>query len=234
MIPQIPVYVTLAFLFCTLFSLGMSYYVIAQSKHYSNIALKVTLGISLFLLLQGGLAYAGFYLEGNYTKPPRLMLSAFPTILVILVLFFTTKGRAFIDDLPLKPITYMQTIRILVEMCLYWLFLAKVVPEVMTFEGSNQDVWVGVTAPIVAYIAFQKGAIKKTLLLVWNIIGFLILMNIIIHGTLSAPTLMQQFGFEQPNIALLHFPFVWLQSFVAPLALLGHLISIRQLLRMKN
>jgi hypothetical protein len=39
----------------------------------------------------------------------------------------------------------------------------------------------------------------------------------------------QQFAFDQPNIAVLYFPFIWLPSCVVPLVLLSHLAAIRQL-----
>ena len=40
---------------------------------------------------------------------------------------------------------------------------------------------------------------------------------------------MQQFGFEQPNVAILHFLFVWLPGVVVPLVLLAHVVAIRRL-----
>ncbi|HVF96549.1 MAG TPA: hypothetical protein VM871_04480, partial [Flavisolibacter sp.] len=39
------------------------------------------------------------------------------------------------------------------------------------------------------------------------------------------------FAFDQPNIAVLYFPFIWLPSFIVPVVLLSHLVCIRQLLK---
>jgi hypothetical protein len=36
-------------------------------------------------------------------------------------------------------------------------------------------------------------------------------------------------AFDQPNIAILYFPFVWLPSVVVPGVLLAHLVSLRKL-----
>lgn len=55
------------------------------------------------------------------------------------------------------------------------------------------------------------------------------------HNALfSTPSPIQQFAFEQPNIAILNFPFSWLPTFIVPLVLFGHLASIRKLLKEKT
>jgi len=46
---------------------------------------------------------------------------------------------------------------------------------------------------------------------------------------LSARTPFQQLAFDQPNIGVTLFPFVWLPSVVVPLVLVSHIAAIRQL-----
>jgi hypothetical protein len=65
--------------------------------------------------------------------------------------------------------------------------------------------------------------------LLWNFICLGLLVNIIVNAVLSAPFPFQQFGFSQPNIAVLYFPYVWLPCGIVPLVLLSHLAVIRQL-----
>ncbi|MCU0324429.1 MAG: hypothetical protein MUF45_04125 [Spirosomaceae bacterium] len=127
-------------------------------------------------------------------------------------------------------LTVIHTIRIPVEIVLYWLFLNKAIPELMTFEGRNFDILVGITAPIIYFFVFVKQTWGKSALIIWNIFSLGLLLNIIINGMLSAPTPFQQFGFEQPNIAVLHFPFMFLPGCIVPIALFSHLSSIRQLI----
>jgi hypothetical protein len=50
----------------------------------------------------------------------------------------------------------------------------------------------------------------------------------------STPSPLQKIAFDQPNIAILNFPFSWLPTFIVPIVLLGHLVSIRQLLKEKT
>ncbi|MEM9987092.1 MAG: hypothetical protein AAF804_18515, partial [Bacteroidota bacterium] len=47
---------------------------------------------------------------------------------------------------------------------------------------------------------------------------------------LSAPLPFQQLAFEQPNVAVLRFPYVLLPGVVVPLVLLSHLLSLKYLL----
>ena len=65
---------------------------------------------------------------------------------------------------------------------------------------------------------------------IWNFISLGLLLNIIFIAILSAKTPLQQFAFDQPNIAIGHFPFNWLPSIIVPIVLLSHLATIRQLI----
>ena len=103
----------------------------------------------------------------------------------------------------------------------------------MTFEGRNLDIISGLTAPLIYYIVFVKKWAGNTLLLVWNIICLCLLLNIVATAVLSAPFPFQQLGFDQPNIAILYFPFVWLPCCIVPIVFFSHLVSIRYLLRNK-
>jgi len=55
------------------------------------------------------------------------------------------------------------------------------------------------------------------------------LLNIVTTALLAAPTPFQRFAFDQPNVAVLYFPFVWLPACVVPIALLAHLVAIWRL-----
>lgn len=138
------------------------------------------------------------------------------------------------DGLSLQHLTLINLVRIPVELVLYLLFLNKTIPELMTFEGRNFDILAGLTALPIMYLAFQKGQlVKPRLLLTWHILCLLLLFNIVITAILSVPSPFQKLGFEQPNIAILYFPFSWLPTFIVPAVLFGHLVSIRQLLKQK-
>ena len=101
----------------------------------------------------------------------------------------------------------------------------------MTFEGRNFDIIAGITAPLIAYFGFTIEKLSRQIILVWNFICLGLLINIVATALLSAPSPLQKLAFDQPNIAILNFPFSWLPTFIVPVVLFGHLVSIRQLTR---
>lgn len=186
--------------------------------------------VAAWLLVQSLISSTGFYTV-NQTQFPRFQFLLLPPIIIIIVLFNTKKGKAFIDSLNLKTLTLIHIVRIPVEIVLYWLFLGKAIPELMTFEGRNFDIIAGITAPFIYYLPFVSRKANKTILIIWNVLCLGLLLNIVINGLLSAPTPFQQFGFNQPNIAILHFPIVFLPACIVPLILFSHLSSLRHYLR---
>jgi len=235
MIDQLPIFITLTFALTSLATLllfirAIRFSEVEQTRKKAGL---IFFGLIILLSLQSVLSWNNIYNSDTDSFPPRIMLMGiFPAFLTIILLFLTPKGRQFIDSLALKNLTYINVVRIPVEIVLYWLFLYKTIPELMTFEGRNFDIIAGITAPIIAYFGFAKQKISRKAILIWNIICLGLLINIVVNAIFSTPSPIQKFAFEQPNIAILYFPFSWLPTFVVPIVLFGHLVSIRQLLRM--
>jgi len=183
-----------------------------------------------WLLLQTILSLSGFY-EVYHSHPPRLIFLLLPPVIFIVLLFITGWGKRFIERLNPGTLTLIHIVRIPVELVLYGLFLQKQVPQLMTFAGGNYDIVSGLTAPFIYYFGFVKNRISRELMLGWNFICLGLLFNIVYRAVLSAPTPFQQFAFDQPNIAILHFPYVWLPACIVPLVLFSHISVIRQQLK---
>lgn len=234
MIENLPTYISITFGLTTFATLFLFYGSVKSSAISStkSLSTKVLLTGILWLVIQALLAFNSVYNSNTDSLPPKIVaFGIFPIFLLIGLLFITKKGKQFIDSLPLVNITYIHIVRIPVELVLFWLFINKTVPELMTFEGRNFDILSGISAPLIAYFGFTKGKLKKKLILIWNFICLGLLFNIVIHAVLAAPFPFQQIAFDQPNIAVLNFPFVWLPTFIVPVVLLSHLASIRQLLK---
>ena len=219
----LPLYVPLVFGATVLLALLISY----TATRSSTAFLSVVLGWSA---VQTVLGLSGFYTD-IHAMPPRFPSLVLPPVIVMVVLFSTRGGRHFVDDSDSGYLTLLHIVRLPVELVLFWLFVHKAVPELMTFEGRNFDILSGITAPVVY---FYRKRLSRTLLLVWNFACLGLLVNIVFNSLLSAPTPFQQFAFDQPNIAVQYFPFVLLPSVVVPLVLFAHLASIRQLLSVKK
>lgn len=186
-----------------------------------------------WILFQSILSLSNFYIQKNIPIP-RFPFLIVPGVAFIIFLFNTKKGKLFIDSLNLKLLTLIHIIRIPIELILFNLFLNKLIPQIMTFEGRNFDIISGITAPFIYYFGFVNKKLRKTWIVIWNIICLGLLFNIVVYSILSSPTLFQRFGFEQPNIAILHFPFLLLPSLIVPIILFSHLASIRKLIGTLN
>ena len=222
MIPNLPAYITIIFLFTVLLALWFLW-----KASFSVPAVLIPL---LWMAVTGILAYKGFFLHLT-GMPPRIALAVLPMLLLIVLLLTTKKGQQFTGSLNMKTLVLLSIVRVPVELCLYWLCQHKAVPELMTFAGRNFDIISGLTAPLVFFACFKGREVhNKKLLLAWNIMGLVLLLNIVINAILSLPLSFQQFAFDQPNIAILYFPFVWLPSFIVMLVLFSHLVMIKRLL----
>ena len=217
-----PFYVDLLFVVIVVTTL----YLLFIASRRSKVLLLVCLG---YLLLQCAISISGFY-ANTLAMPPRFPLLVLPSVIVIVWLFVSRKGKAFIDSFDLRMLTQLHIVRALVEVVLWRLMIETYIPKSMTFEGQNFDILSGISAPIVAYFAFHKSPIKRTLLIVWNVICLALVLNVVITGVLSAPSQFQKFAFDQPNIAVLYFPYSLLPGFVVPVVIFSHLASLRRLL----
>jgi hypothetical protein len=216
---NLPLYISIVFVLSTLFAV----FTFWRAANRSRIALAV---IILWMIIHGVLAYSGFYLN---TKglPPRFALTIVPTIIAMIILFNTKKGKAFIDSLNLTQLSILHLVRVPVELVLLWLCMHKLVPQLITFEGQNFDIISGITAPVMWF--FARKATNTRLLLLWNFVCLALLVNVVVTAILAAPLDFQQFAFDQPTVGVMYFPFVWLPAVVVPLVLLSHLAAIRQL-----
>jgi hypothetical protein len=222
---NLPLYIGFVFVL-TVFLTVLIFY-IATKKSTATLIILLA-----WLILQAIISLTTFYTVGS-NVPQRSALLILPPIILIIILFTTPKGKKYIDSLNIRTLTILHTIRLPIEIVLFWLFLQKVVPQIMTFEGRNFDVVSGLTAPIIFYIGFYAMKIGRISILFWNFFCLGLLINIVIIAILSAPFPFQKFAFDQPNIAMLYFPYVWLPCFLVPIVLFSHLASIRQLLKKK-
>ncbi|HEU4789308.1 MAG TPA: hypothetical protein VFS71_06465 [Flavobacterium sp.] len=234
MIENLPSFITITFVVTTLVTLVLFYWTIHSSSKDATRkkANSILFGMMIWLLIQAVLSFNNFYNSNVDLFPPKIALfGVLPLIITIVLLFAKAKGREFIDSLPLVNIIYLNVVRIPVEIVLFWLFLYKAVPELMTFTGRNFDIIAGITASFIAYYGCTKVLLSRKVILIWNLICLALLINIVVIAILSIPSPMQKFGFDQPNIAVLNFPFSWLPTFIVPIVFFGHLVSIRQLLK---
>jgi hypothetical protein len=210
---------TIFFILTTFFTVGLFYR--ASQKSIQTLFILV-----FWLILQSFLSFGGFYLKAQIGTS-RLFLMIGPPIILIIILFATRAGRRFIDRINPAKLVLIFIIRIPVELVLYGLFLDKMVPQGMSFAGGNLDIFSGLSAPLIYYFGFQKNQLNTKIILLWNFICLGLLLAVIIHAILAAPSPFQQLDFDQPNLAILYFPYTLLPSLVVPLVLFSQLALFR-------
>jgi len=205
---------------------------IHDKKHGSKLVKKWALIVGGWMILQSILAFIGFY--SATFEQPRLIVGVLPTLALIAVVFISPAGRKVIGQLNLEALAWISTVRILAEIIIYLCAVDLLMPQLMTFDGYNMDIVMGLTAPIVAYFGIRKGYLGKIMLIIWNIVGIILLPIIIILAVLSTPYPFQQLAFDQPNIAIFYFPFLFLPFLTVPIVLFTHFASLKILFTKKH
>lgn len=124
----------------------------------------------------------------------------------------------------------VHVLRILIEFILFQLYKQGEVPKLMTFLGWNFDILIGFSAIIILLFSrIIQTRNSEKIFLYWNVAGLMLLGSIVMMAVLSSPMAYQQWGFEQPNIAVLRFPFILLPSMIVPIVCLSHLLLIKDI-----
>jgi hypothetical protein len=225
---EFPAYVSVVFILTTFATIAFLLQA-ARAAGLQRLPSRILIFLlAVWIFFQAALAASGFYINTSVLPPRPLIFGVLPTLLLIAAYFLFFR-RSFIEKLPLSLLTLLHVVRIPVELVLAWLAAAGTVPEIMTFHGRNFDIVSGILAPIVYYFAGREGRVNRTVLIAYNILGLLLLANIVTIAVLSLQTPFQQFGLDQPNRAVLHLPYIWLPTIVVPAVLFAHLATLWQI-----
>lgn len=220
MIEHLPNWINILFIATTLVTIIFFYFA-------NNKPNRLMLVFLLWVVLHSVLALNGFY-QDTLATPPRFTLVIIPSTLIIVYGLLPKQRTWILKNRNTRISTFLHTIRIPMEFVLLYLFIYKMIPELMTFEGRNFDIAAGISAVVVGCLHITN-KISKRWLLVWNVFGLILILFILVNGILSAELPFQQFGFDQPNRALNYFPFILLPAIVVPIVIYTHLSDIIKL-----
>jgi hypothetical protein len=187
------------------------------------------LGVGVMVLWLGYAATLGYGgVVGNTNLPiPGIVLLLAPIILSIaLVIGRSSVGRQLASQIPLSLLIGFQAFRIGVEFTLHRLWELGSVPKIMTFEGGNVEILIGFSAPLIALIS-TRGSGGRRIAFAWNVIGLVSLLNVATRAVLTAPGPLNLIHGETLNTALGTFPFTFIPGFMAPLAMMLHVLTFR-------
>lgn len=193
---------------------------------------KLLKGYWLFIVLWVGYVslMAGSDFLADFSLPPKFVLFIILPAFIIIGTFFSIKKFAkIIISFPIALTVYYQSFRIIVELLIWWIYKEGMVPEIVTFEGRNMDVLVGLSAPVVGYLAYHMKWLSHKMVILWNVIGLLILANIVLIF-ISLIVKQGMWGFDTIPLSLdfPRLPYVFIAGAFMPTAVFMHIFSIRK------
>ena len=232
---SIPTYISGTFLAIVAAAVGFIFYAVnfvASGRKNFTPTIILTL-FCVWIFIVSLLTINGFFQD--FSPPYRIFPFVGFTVVTIFILFALKKTRAFLNKMPITTLTYIHIIRVPVEMVLLWLGISGAVAMDMTFEGSNFDIISGITAPFVGVFLISGRSRNKIGAIIWNLGALALLVNIVSRAISYTPYFYESVvGGESANIAIFYFPFVLLPTLVVPIVLFSHLVSLNQLIFVKE
>ena len=185
----------------------MTTFVVAMIGRYINrrAALRVLAGIVVWFLYAGLMGHFGI-ISNARLRPPGITFILIPVLLFLIIfLVRPSAGARGLPAFPLWLILGTQCFRVGVELFLHQLWIEGLVPRMMTFKGANIDIYIGLTAPLIAWLS-SRGRWGLKLARAWNILGLLALLNVVTRAVLTAPGPLNLIHTEVPDRMIGTFP----------------------------
>ena len=162
-------------------------------------------------------------------RPPGITYVVVPVFLFVFLAIVRSQaaGRVALA-VPLPVLIGLQSFRIGVELFLHRLWREGFVPRMLTWDGANVDIWIGASAPVAALLV-TKGRTGERIAFGWSVLGLLALANVVVRSALTAPGPLNFLHAEVANRAIGAFPYTFLAGFLAPLAVVLHVLALRAL-----
>lgn len=192
---------------------------------------SLAIGAALVLAISAVAAASGVLSRFDITPPPMAIL--IPSVLALaLVVGLGSIGRGAAGAVPLMTLVGVQAFRLPLELFMHHAAEVGVMPMEMSYSGYNFDIVTGAVA-LALFAAARVGlSVPRALIWSWNLWGLACLGIILVVAVLSSP--MVRFFGDDPrhlNTWVLFFPYVWLPAVLVTIAMSGHIIVTRALLR---
>ncbi len=174
------------------------------------------------------LAILGVYSAATSRIPTIQFGIAAPILIGCLMIWRWPAVSRLIDAVPQQWVIAIQFYR-LEGVTFLVLFAHHLLPGLFALPAGVGDVTVGLLAAAIAIGATGGRQLNPRTVLRWNLLGIADLVVAVGTGFVTAPSAFQMFAFDRPNELILMFPLVLIPTFLVPLAILLHIISLIQL-----
>ena len=198
----------------------------ADASAVRRVGVLTLVASAAWMTVTWAVAESGILTDWQRTPPPFAVL-----VLAIFALgfglAFSRLGTRLATFLPLWLLVAVQGFRLPLEVAMHEMYERGVMPVQMSYAGRNFDIVTGLTAIAVAWLVWS-GRAGHRLVLAWNVVGSLLLVNVVTVAILGTPR-FQYFGPDHVNVWVMQPPFVWLPAVMVLAALAGHVIIFRAL-----
>jgi hypothetical protein len=164
------------------------------------------------------------------TLPPTMAILMVASFAMALRVGLSATGARIAEAMPLALLVGVQAFRLPLELLMHRAAGEGLMPVQMSFTGRNFDIVTGTTALLLAVaMVATRGRVPLRLIAAWNLMGALLLANVLVIALLSAPTPFRVFMNEPANTWITHAPWVWLPAVFVPAAIAGHILVFRRL-----
>ena len=198
------------------------------ASHEASFRAAIGIGAAalIWMALTWVAAQSGVLRNWDRTPPPFALLVGAIFVLAAAIAW-SPLGRRLAQFIPLWILVGVQAFRLPLELAMHEIYKRGLMPEQMTYTGRNFDIVSGATAIVVSALLWS-GRGSRMLVAAWNILGLLLLANIVTIAILSTPRI-RYFGDDALNTFVMNPPFVWLPAVMVLAALAGHLVIFRAL-----
>ena len=190
--------------------------------------------ITLFVLLIWFFAVVFFgkirFFSKNYywLFVPNIIIGFLVLFELLRRVYYSKTIQIITDKIPQHWIIGVQFYRI-VGVGFIVLWTRGILPAAFAFSAGIGDMFIGLTAPFIAYLYYKNKPYSRKLAIIWNYLGILDLIIALSIGVLGFPRPVQFLSLSPNTEPLSLFPLVIIPLFAVPLAILLHLFSLRGL-----
>lgn len=173
------------------------------------------------------LAAASGVLRRFEMRPPPFVFFLVAVVALGPIIAGSPLGARLARGLPLAALVGAQAFRLPLEVVMHRAYEDGVMPVQMSYSVRNFDIVTGITAIVLA-AALIRWRVPRRIVMAWNVMGLLLLVNVVTVAVVSTP-LFRWFGDERLNTFVAYPPFVWLPAVLVLAAWTGHLVIFRAL-----
>ena len=185
--------------------------------------IRVAAWLSVWFVLVVILAATrALYYEHGLGTPGLGFAVVLPIVILFLAVARAKSLREAFHRVPVPLLVSVHTVRVL-GISFVVLYAAGRLPAPFAPVAGWGDIFVGATAPLVAWIVYRRASNFRQVLWVWNVIGALDLIAAVFLGATSSPGPARLF-FGEPSAAIMTtLPWLLIPGFLVPLLFAVHI-----------